>query len=58
MKIAVILVNYNGIRYNMACVESLLRQQADCLLKIIVVDNASRDLKDILILHVLIYPTM
>ncbi len=43
MKIAVILVNYNGIRYNMACVESLLRQQADCLLKIIVVDNASRD---------------
>lgn len=43
MKVAVILVNYNGIRYNTACIESLLRQQTDCRMKIFVVDNASQD---------------
>lgn len=43
MKIAVILVNYNGRQYNTACIESCLRQQGDHEVKIIIVDNASRD---------------
>lgn len=43
MKIAVILVNYNGRQYNTACIESLLKQQGGHEMKIIVVDNASRD---------------
>lgn len=43
MKIAVILVNYNGRQYNTACIESLLRQQGSYEQKIIIVDNASKD---------------
>ena len=43
MKIAVILVNYNGRQYNEACIESLLVQQGGYEVKIIMVDNASRD---------------
>lgn len=43
MKVAVILVNYNGRQYNMACIDSLLVQQGDFALRIIVVDNASKD---------------
>lgn len=43
MRIAIILVNYNGEKYNAACIESLLRQQKTYEMKIIVVDNASRD---------------
>ncbi|MBD5522994.1 MAG: glycosyltransferase family 2 protein [Lachnospiraceae bacterium] len=43
MKIAIILVNYNGRQYNTACIESLLKQQNICEIKIIVVDNASQD---------------
>lgn len=42
-KIAVILVNYNGRQYNTACIESLFAQQGGYEVKIIVVDNASRD---------------
>lgn len=43
MKIAVILVNYNGRQYNTACIESLLAQQGGYEVKIIMVDNASKD---------------
>lgn len=43
MKIAVILVNYNGRQYNMECIESLLTQQGAFDIMIIVVDNASKD---------------
>ncbi|MBD5484806.1 MAG: glycosyltransferase family 2 protein [Lachnospiraceae bacterium] len=46
MKIAVILVNYNGRQYNTACIESLLAQKdsGDSYeIKIYVVDNASQD---------------
>lgn len=43
MKLAVILVNYNGKQYNDACIESLLRQRGVCEMKIILVDNASQD---------------
>lgn len=47
MKIAVILVNYNGRQYNTACIESLLAQRKCsgecCEIKIYVVDNASMD---------------
>ena len=46
MKIAVILVNYNGKRYNEACIESLLVQKDkddSYEIKIYVVDNASQD---------------
>ncbi len=47
VKIAVILVNYNGRQYNTACIESLLAQRAcggDAFeMKIYVVDNASGD---------------
>ena len=43
MKIAVILVNYNGRQYNMACIESCLRQRGDHEVKIIIVDTASQD---------------
>lgn len=44
MKIAVILVNYNGRQYNTACIESLLRQKDfSGEMRIIVVDNASHD---------------
>lgn len=43
MKLAVILVNYNGKQYNEACIESLLKQRGSYETKIIIVDNASRD---------------
>ncbi len=43
MKLAVILVNYNGEKYNVACIESILANSGAAELKIIVVDNASQD---------------
>lgn len=43
MKLAVILVNYNGKQYNVTCIESLLRQRSGCEIKIVIVDNASQD---------------
>ena len=46
MRVAVILVNYNGKRYNEACIESLLVQKDkddSYEIRIYVVDNASRD---------------
>lgn len=43
MKLAVILVNYNGKQYNEACIESLLRQRGSYEIKIIVADNGSQD---------------
>lgn len=46
MRVAVILVNYNGKQYNEACIESLLVQKdkGDSYeIRIYVVDNASRD---------------
>lgn len=43
MKLAVILVNYNGKRYNTACIESVLAGYGVDVWKIIVVDNASQD---------------
>lgn len=46
MRIAVILVNYNGRQYNTACIESLLAQKdsgGPYEMKIFVVDNASWD---------------
>lgn len=43
MKLAVILVNYNGKKYNTACMESLRAGHMDGRVKIIVVDNASTD---------------
>ncbi len=43
MKLAVILVNYNGEKYNAACIESILGNRGVDELRIIVVDNASRD---------------
>lgn len=43
MKLAVVLVNYNGKEYNTACIESVLTAVGRDEVKIIVVDNASRD---------------
>lgn len=43
MKLAVILVNYNGKKYNMSCIESILAGAGAEDVKIIVVDNASQD---------------
>lgn len=43
MKIAVILVNYNGKQYNEACIDSILSGAGALTLKIFVVDNASAD---------------
>lgn len=43
MKLAVILVNYNGEKYNAACIESILANRGVDELRIIVVDNASQD---------------
>lgn len=43
MKLAIVLVNYNGKQYNTACIESILAQQDSHEKKIIVVDNASKD---------------
>lgn len=42
-KIAVILVNYNGKKYNNKCIESILNSTIKLYLQIIVVDNASTD---------------
>lgn len=43
MKLAVILVNYNGEKYNTACIDSVLASVAMEELEVIVVDNASQD---------------
>lgn len=43
MKLAVILVNYNGKQYNEACIKSLLKQRGSHETKIIIVDNGSQD---------------
>lgn len=43
MKLAVILVNYNGKKYNEACIDSVLVNKIDGEVRIIVVDNASAD---------------
>ncbi len=43
MKLAVILVNYNGEKYNTACIDSLLGAQRIGEMRIIVADNASQD---------------
>ncbi len=43
MKLAVVLVNYNGEKYNTACIESILAGSGVEHVKIIVVDNASQD---------------
>ncbi len=43
MKLAVILVNYNGKQYNEACIDSILSGEGAWELKIFVVDNASAD---------------
>lgn len=43
MKLAVILVNYNGKEYNEACIESVRANRIDGEVRIIVVDNASAD---------------
>ncbi len=43
MKLAVILVNYNGKDYNEACIESVRANRIDGEVRIIVVDNASAD---------------
>ena len=43
MKLAVILVNYNGKEYNEACIESVLADRIEGEMRIIVVDNASAD---------------
>lgn len=43
MKLAVILVNYNGRRYNKECIDSILANSGVEEVKIIVADNASQD---------------
>lgn len=43
MKVAVILVNYNGKQYNETCIESLIKQRGGQEIKIIIVDNGSQD---------------
>lgn len=43
VKLAVILVNYNGKQYNEACIESVLANRIDGQIRIIVADNASDD---------------
>lgn len=43
IKLAIILVNYNGKLYNEACIDSILNSQDSYEKKIIVVDNASKD---------------
>lgn len=42
-KISVILVNYNGMSFNDACIQSILKSSIRDSLEIIVVDNASTD---------------
>ena len=41
--ICVVLVNYNGKKYNEACIASILKSQCKEKLEIVVVDNASTD---------------
>lgn len=41
--ICVVLVNYNGKKYNKACIESILKSTCKKRLQIVVVDNASTD---------------
>lgn len=43
MKLAVILVNYNGEKYNIPCIESIRKSDGGFEIKIFVVDNASSD---------------
>lgn len=43
MKLAVILVNYNGKRYNASCIDSIFANTDAGDVRIIVVDNASQD---------------
>lgn len=43
MKLAVILVNYNGKAYNEACIESVLANRIEGEVRVIVADNASAD---------------
>lgn len=43
MKVSVILVNYNGARYNGACIDSVLACKGEFETEIYVVDNASTD---------------
>lgn len=43
MRLAVILVNYNGKQYNTACIESIRKAHCASEVKIVVVDNASQD---------------
>lgn len=43
MKLAVVLVNYNGKKYNSACIDSILKNKVQGELTILVVDNASTD---------------
>lgn len=43
MKLAVILINYNGKKYNSACIDSILQNKVRGELTILVVDNASSD---------------
>lgn len=44
MKLAVILVNYNGDNYNIPCIESVRANEGSFETKIVVVDNASLDI--------------
>ncbi len=44
MKLAVILVNYNGDNYNIPCIESVRANVGSFETKIVVVDNASSDI--------------
>lgn len=41
MKIAVVLVNYNGLSDTLDCIDSLYKSTVP--LKVIVIDNASKD---------------
>ncbi len=43
MKVSVILVNYNGMIYNEACIQSILKSRFDGQIHIYVVDNGSTD---------------
>lgn len=43
VKLAVILVNYNGKKYNTACIDSIFANSDIDKIRIIVVDNASQD---------------
>lgn len=43
MKLAVILVNYNGMKYNDKCLESIFRSSWDGQLSVYLIDNGSTD---------------